>query len=201
MVITSGTRDRDDERQRARRCAGACEPTRFARSRSGIGLLRGANENDASSSRSAFREISHVVISTTTNSNPSNIPAWVGVLYLTTASTTPIATPAASARGNDTMRAISAAASTRPNVSGPIAVRPTALPDVPASRIRVTAESSPPMVHTSVESRFGLIADKRARSGLAAAARTALPMSVRVRNHVSASVMSGTAISTESSAP
>ena len=142
-----------------------------------------------------------MVISTTTNSNPSKRPGWFGVLYLITASTTPIAIPAASALGNDTIRAISAAANTLPKVSGPIVVRPVALPDVPASRIRVTAESSPPIVHTSVESSFGLIADKRARSGLAAAARTALPMSVRVRNQVSASVMSGTAMSTEISAP
>ena len=63
------------------------------------------------------------------------------------------------------MRASSAAASTRLNVFGPIVVRPTALPDVPASRISETAESSPPIVHTSVDSSFGLIADRRARSG------------------------------------
>ena len=97
----------------------------------------------------------------TANKSASNTPVWVGVLYLITASATPITMPAPSARGNDTMRASNAAASTRLSVFGPMVVRPMELPEVPARRISDTAESTPPIVHTNVDSNFGLIAERR----------------------------------------
>ena len=99
------------------------------------------------------------------------------------------------------MRAMSAAASTRLSVFGPIVVSATTLPDVPARRMIDTAESRPPIVQTKVDRSFGLMADRRARSGFAAAARTAFPRSVRVRKSVSRAARSGTTTRTASSDP
>ena len=73
---------------------------------------------------SVLRAIHHVATTTTTSSTASARPAWVGALYLIRASTTPMTTPAIRARGNDTIRASSAAASTRLNVLGPMVPSP-----------------------------------------------------------------------------
>ena len=57
--------------------------------------------------------------STATRSRKSMRPGWSRKLKLTSAWTTPMAIPATKARGNDTMPAITAAASARTRVLGP----------------------------------------------------------------------------------
>ena len=78
-------------------------------------------------------------------------PAWSGKLKRNTASTTPIATPAASVRGNETMPPMTAAASARFSVLGPRLSMPLGVPASPESRIRVALARSPAIVQTNID--------------------------------------------------
>src|SRR4051794_20157569 len=103
-------------------------------------------------------------------------------LKLTDAWIRPIATPARKARGNDTIPAMTAAASARTSVLGPSVVRSEAEPDCAAMRPSDNVAKAPAMAHTMVETRFGLMPARRARSGFSADALTLLPSVVRERN-------------------
>ena len=64
-------------------------------------------------------------------------------------------------------------------------------PPAARSRIVATAASAPASAHTIVEVRFTLMADSRAASELSAAARTAMPVRVRLRNQPSPATRAG----------
>ena len=84
--------------------------------------------------------------------------------------------PATNARGNDTIPAITAAARARTRVLGPRLSRFWAEPAWPARRTSDRVASPPAMrPHERWRRSFGLMPDRRARSGFSAEALTALP--------------------------
>src|SRR4051794_3421780 len=112
-------------------------------------------------------------------------------LKLTDARIRPIATPARKARGNDTIPAMTAAASARPGVLGRGVVRAEAERGCAAVGPSDSVAGAPAMAHTMVEGRFGLMRARRARSGFSAGALTLLPGVVRERNQPGAIATSG----------
>jgi hypothetical protein len=109
----------------------------------------------------------------------------------------PMATAPTTARGNDTMPPMSAAAMPRSSVSGPMCTRSADVWSVAMSTI-ATVPRKPAMAQTPVDTIFGLIPVMRARSEFDAAARTASPNAVCPSTHHSPTVISGTTISTSS---
>ena len=113
-------------------------------------------------------------------------------MNLTTDSTTPMASPARTALGNEAMPATAAAASARARVSGPRFSRPVVAPDCPLSRMIDRDDSKPAAVHTNVDTTLGFTPDRRASSGLPADAATARPKMVRLSIQPSAAATRGT---------
>ena len=70
-----------------------------------------------------------------------------------------------------------------PACSGPRLSRFCAEPAAPARSESDSVARPPAMAHTRVDTTFGLMPARRARSGLSADALTALPMAVRLRSH------------------
>ena len=88
---------------------------------------------------------------------------------------------------------MSAATSTRNSRPGPsVMMSPEVVVVIGAERIVPIVASIPASTHTSVDMRLTLMAARRAASGFAAAARTAIPYFVRLRKSASAMVSSGT---------
>ena len=94
----------------------------------------------------------------------------------------PITIAPSTARGNETMPPISAAASPRSSVSGPMCTS-SVDPWSVAVRSTAIAERNPAIVQTPVDTSFGLMPVSRARSALVAAARTASPNAVWPSSH------------------
>ena len=114
---------------------------------------------------------------------------------------TPMAMPARKARGNDAMPAMTAAARARVRVLGPRLSRFWADPAAPASRESDSVARPPAMAHTRVDTAFGLMPARRARSGLSAEAFTALPIVVRLRSHPRPTASRGTTMRMVSDGP
>ncbi len=108
-------------------------------------------------------------------------PCWSKKLKPISACSTPIAMPAPNARGNDTMPAMTAAASARTSVLGPSDARSEADPDCAAISEMEIVDSAPATAHTNSDTRLGLTPARRARSGFSADALTLLPNVVRFR--------------------
>src|SRR3954470_1093145 len=128
-------------------------------------------------------------------------PGWSMKLKATNAWMRPMAMPAKKARRNDTMPAMTAAASARTSVLGPSVARSVAEPDCAAMRLSDSVASAPAMAHTIVDTRFGLIPERRARSGFSADAVTLLPRVVGPMNQLSAMATTRTINRIESWAP
>ena len=99
--------------------------------------------------------------------------------------------------GTSVNRAISAAVTARSSDPAPRLLRLPADPSMPPMRIIAMVATPLPSAQTNVEIAFGLTPRSRARSGLVAAALTARPSSVRLRNRPSPSAMSGTTTITD----
>ncbi len=114
----------------------------------------------------------------------------------TTASTTPMAMPPASASGSETSRPTSAAARARSSRPGPSASEtdrpPTFTLRSGLTRTTVRVDSTPARVHTMVDTRRVLMAASSAASRLSAAARMARPHGVRCRNRPRPTTTAGT---------
>src|SRR5947209_1724850 len=103
-----------------------------------------------------------------------------------------MAIPVTTAIDGDTMRAITAATSTRTSRPGPrVNTSPDVVVVIGAERMVATAARTPATTHTSVDIRRTLMPARRAASALAAEARTAMPYLVRFRNTAMAAVSSG----------
>ena len=146
----------------------------------GSGRVVGTKEKD--SSVPADRLLAaRVAAMTITNSAASYSPALVGQLNTRNERSTPRAIPETSAAGKLRSRPMRAAARTWTRVAGPSERSPVGWPLMPATRISATADSRPAMIQVIVEAILGLMAVRRARSGLDAAARMARPCAVRWR--------------------
>ena len=107
----------------------------------------------------------------------------------------PNPTPAAYATGRLSIRAITAATSGAINTSGPPAT-PICGPSTGADSSAPTPDSPAAKVHANRDNLRTGMPRSSARSGDSAAARTATPTSLRVRNSASAIRITGTASST-----
>ena len=103
-------------------------------------------------------------------------PGWSRKLKRSTASTTPMAMPATNARGNDTMPRDHRGGQRpheRARAEGGEVLRPS--PSGPPMQRRSTAwPATPATAHTNVDTSFGLMPARRARSGFSADALTRL---------------------------
>ena len=138
---------------------------------------------------------------TTTNRSRSTRPIWSRNTNCTCAWAIPMTMPAASARGNETMPPMTAAASARIIVFGPRLARPVIPPRFPDSMINEMLESAPPTVQTKSDTNLGSMPESRARSALPADACTVWPKTVRLRNQARAIVINGTVMRITSLAP
>ena len=170
------------------------------RRRSGIGRRFGVNEN-VCVSPVPCRLWKYTAMRTAISSRKSINPGWSRKLNRTTASTTPIATPATNARGNDTMPPITAAASARTSVLGPSVTRLPANPLWAVMRESDNVASAPATAQTNSDTSFGLMPLRRARSRFSADALTLFPNVVRVRNHARNRATIGTMIRIEARRP
>ena len=119
-----------------------------------------------------------------------------------TLSATPITTPAAKARGNDTILATTAATRARMRVFEPSnVIEPTRALVWAAMRHIATVARAPPIAQTNDETSLGLMPTRRARSRLLAEAFTVFPSVVRARNQASSAETSGTTTSVDSCGP
>ena len=103
-----------------------------------------------------------------------------------------MATPAASALGNETMPAITAAARARAMVLGPRFERPPMLPRFAERSSSEMVARRPAIVHTKSWTIFGSMPESLARSALVAEAWTVWPNTVRFRNQDRPTASSGT---------
>ncbi len=105
-----------------------------------------------------------------------------------------MATPPAITSGSDRMRPTSAAARARSSKPGPRATEgtPTIVPRSGLISTAVTVESAPAITHTTVETRLVEMPASSAPSGLAAAARMAMPYELRFRNSDRPTTIAGT---------
>src|SRR5581483_9732224 len=103
-----------------------------------------------------------------------------------------MAMPVMTAIEGDTMRAITAATSTRTRSPGPsVRTSPEVVVVIGADRIVATAARTPATTQTSDDMRRTLMPARRAASALAADARTAMPYLVRLRKMAMATVSNG----------
>ena len=102
------------------------------------------------------------------NSTNCTRPVSVVKLKNSTPSSTPMRMAPARARGNETNPPISAAAKPRSRVSGPICTRSADDWSVAVRKIAIVARN-PAIAHTPVDTIFGLMPVRRARSELVAA--------------------------------
>ena len=156
-----------------------------------MGRRRAENENEPSVSATP-RLWKATAIATTTKSRKSIRPLWPRKLNCTWAWTTPITKPAMSARGKDTMPAMTAAASARVMVLGPRLAMPVSAPRFPDSRSIDTLDSRPATVQTNSWTILGSMPDIRARSAFDAEAWTVCPNTVRFRNQARPKASTGT---------
>ncbi len=164
--------------------AGRCRTHQRPSTERGTGRTRGAKDHDSRSADGLRPKLwIRTVTSTMTSSAASNRPGSSGWLTKSTASNTPMPTPATMAIRNDRIRAMRAAVRVRNRSPGP---RPMVAAVVAlligAARTMVRVARAPARVHTTVDMAFTLMPASRAASGLSADACTASPCRVRFRN-------------------
>ena len=114
------------------------------------------------------------------------------VFQKTTCSMIPRPTPAAKARGNDSMPATTAAAIAGNSNEEMLPKAVEVDPAKGALRMNVSPASPPATTHTIVDNLLMGMPYSSARSALSAAARTAMPTSVRSMNHARPRMIGGT---------
>ena len=157
--------------------AGRCRTHQRPSTDRGTGRTRGANDQDSRVAASVRpKPWIRTVTSTMTSRAASSRPGSSGWLTKSTASKTPMPTPAAMAIGKECIRAMRAAVSVRSRSPGPspmVAAVVALL--IGAASTTVKVARAPARVHTTVDMAFTLMPDRRAASGLSAEARTARP--------------------------
>ena len=174
------------------------------RSASGTGRrLVTDDQDDAACCRMAERAArgTRSAATMTTRNTASTKDGELLVFHRATCSMIPSPMPAPSATGRDSMRAITAAARAGSSTAGPVLTAPGAIPVKGALRMKASAASPPASIQTIVVLRRTGIPRSRARSVFSAAARTAVPWSVRRRNQASASSTKGATSTISISSP